>query len=79
MLAGYPVKFRLDEQALSLALQFGLAPKWLKRLKLAAVPGAEWTGSEFEQFLKVKEKLPGLEPKRGKVVKDALAYYRAKS
>lgn len=76
LLAGHPVRYRLDELTWELLTEFKLAAKWQKRLRQAVLVEDEWSETELDQFL--KEHLAGLGPNRTKVLKDALAitYYR---
>jgi hypothetical protein len=63
--------FRLNELALSLLPQFGLAHKWCQKLSQLLPWEQEWRENQLDAFL--DEQLPKLGEKRRKVIKDALA------
>lgn len=62
--------FRLNELALTLLKELGVAERWSKKLKLLLPHEQDWKESELDELL--EQHLPKLGPKPRKLIKDAL-------
>ena len=63
--------FRLNEEALNLLKQLGLAHKWRQKLTRLLPHEQEWKESQLDEWL--DQHLPTLGTKRRKLLKDSLA------
>ena len=71
LLGGAEPSFRLNEEALNLLKQLGLAHKWRQKLVRLLPHEQEWKESRLDEWL--DEHLPTLGTKPGKLLKDSFA------
>ena len=71
LLGGAEPSFRLNEEALNLLKQLGLAHKWRQKLVRLLPREQEWKESRLDEWL--DEHLPTLGTKPGKLLKDSFA------
>jgi Transposase IS66 family len=71
LLGGADPSFRLNELALHLLAQLGLAQKWCQKLTTRLPPDQDWKESQLDEWL--DQHLPTLGRKPRKLIKDALA------
>jgi hypothetical protein len=71
LLGGADPSFRLNELALPLLAQLGLAQKWCQKLTTRLPPDQDWKESQLDEWL--DQHLPTLGRKPRKLIKDALA------
>src|SRR5256714_901428 len=71
LMGGADPVFRLNELALNLLKQLGVAKKWGKKLTELLPYEQDWKENQLDEWL--DEHLPKLGPKRRKLIKDSLA------